>query len=588
MIDQIEAIENEPVDDIPLLMAVIKQMGITDIFNESLEQHGNWEGLAAGDIIAVWLAYILSTGDHRKNHLQEWVADRQRTLEHSLEVEGIKALDFTDDRLGLILHKLSDDEMWQKSECEVNKRIMKVYDLEVEIARIDTTTASSYGEVTAEGLLQFGYSKDHRPELGQVKIASVTLDPLGLPLVTIPVSGEQADDVMYIPAIEEARKSLKGKQGVLYVGDTKMEAWGTRSYIAKGGDSYLMPLSKKQVNDETMLKYLDQFEALPADQRLREEVIIVDDQGQEQVIAEGFTVPIVHQERYQENGEEHHYEWTERRFIVLSAEYAQKQQIQVEKQIEQTEMALGQLVKRRRGYQYPASVQALEAKVTDILAAQGCAAYLNVAITAEIESKPIRKYNNRPARAEQRTTFQLHITRQAENLAKKQRLLGWRAYATNASEEKLSLSKAVDVYRDAYLHEHGYSRLKGKPLSLTPLYLHKDDQITGLIRLLSLALRLLTLIEFVVRQRLAEEACYLKGVYAGNRNRKTQTPRTETLLAVFKGLILTIIQTGEKEWIHLTPLTATQKRILQLLGVTEEIYTSLVPESSKVVFLSAN
>ncbi|MCB0213531.1 MAG: hypothetical protein KDJ52_29580, partial [Anaerolineae bacterium] len=42
-----------------------------------------------------------------------------------------------------------------------------------QIARIDTTTASSYGEVTAEGLLQFGYSKDHRPELGQVKIASV-------------------------------------------------------------------------------------------------------------------------------------------------------------------------------------------------------------------------------------------------------------------------------------------------------------------------------------------------------------------------------------------------------------------------------
>ncbi|MCB0214093.1 MAG: hypothetical protein KDJ52_32445, partial [Anaerolineae bacterium] len=193
-----------------------------------------------------------------------------------------------------------------------------------------------------------------------------------------------------------------------------------------------------------------------------------------------------------------------------------------------------------------------------------------------------------PARAEQRTTFQLHITRQEENLAKKQRLLGWRAYATNASEEKLSLSKAVDVYRDAYLHEHGYSRLKGKPLSLTPLYLHKDDQITGLIRLLSLALRLLTLIEFVVRQRLAEEACYLKGVYAGNRNRKTQTPRTETLLAVFKGLILTIIQTGEKEWGHLNPLTPTQKRILQLLGMTEEIYTSLVPESSNVVFLSAN
>lgn len=588
MIGQIDAIENEQVDDIPLLLAVIKQMGLIEIFNETLEQHGNWEGLGAGYIIAVWLAYILSTGDHRKNQLQEWVAERKRTLQHSLGVEEINELDFTDDRLGIILHKLSDDEMWQKSECEVNKRIMKVYDLEVEIARIDTTTASSYGEVTEGGLLQFGYSKDHRPELGQVKIASVSLDPLGLPLVTIPVSGEQADDVMYIPAIEEARKSLNGKKRVLYVGDTKMDAFGTRSHIAKGGESYLMPLSKKQVNDETMMEYLDQWEALPEEQRVLEEVIIVDEQGKEQVIAEGFTVTVVHQETSQEKGEELRHEWTERRFIVLSAEYANRQQEQLEKQIEQTEMTLGQLVKRRRGYQYPESVKDLEEKVSDILAAQGCEAYLKVDITEEIESKQIRKYKNRPAREEKRTTFHLQITRQEENLAKKQRLMGWRAYATNAPEEKLSLSKAVDVYRDAYLHEYGYSRLKGKPLSLTPMYLHKDDQITGLVRLLSLALRVLTLIEFVVRKRLAQEGSYLKGLYAGNRNRKTQTPRTETLLEVFKGIILTIIHTGDKEWVHLKPLTATQKRILQLLGMTEEVYTSLVPEFSKVVLKSAN
>ena len=164
----------------------------------------------------------------------------------------------------------------------------------------------------------------------------------------------------------------------------------------------------------------------------------------------------------------------------------------------------------------------------------------------------------------------------------------WRAYATNAPKGKLSLSKAVDVYRDTYLHEHGYSRLKGNPLSLTPMYLQKEDQITGLIRLLSLALRVLTLIEFVVRKQLAEEGEPLQGVYAGNRKRKTKTPRTETLLGVFKGIILTIIHDGEKEWVHLNPLKPTQKRILQLLGMTDDVYTSLVPEFSEVVLKSTN
>lgn len=97
---------------------------------------------------------------------------------------------------------------------------------------MDTTTASSYGQVTEDGLLQFGYSKDHRPDLGQVKIASVSLDPLGLPLVTLPVSGEVADDGLYLPAIEQARESIPGKRGVLYVGDSKMGTLTIRRDLA--------------------------------------------------------------------------------------------------------------------------------------------------------------------------------------------------------------------------------------------------------------------------------------------------------------------------------------------------------------------
>jgi len=85
-----------------------------------------------------------------------------------------------------------------------------------------------------------------------------------------------------------------------------------------------------------MLEYLGKFKALPEDQRILEKVIIVDEEGKEELIAEGVTV--VHQDTYQKNGEVHTREWTERRFIVLSPEYAKKQQEQLEKQIEKTEI----------------------------------------------------------------------------------------------------------------------------------------------------------------------------------------------------------------------------------------------------------
>jgi transposase len=588
MLAEIDEIESERVDDIPLLLAVLREMGIIDIFNEQIKRHGNWEGLGIGYIIAVWLTYILSEGDHRKSYLQDWVAEREHTLLHSLAVAEINELDFTDDRLGLILDKLSDDQIWQASEREVNQRIIRVYDLEPEIARVDTTTANSYGPVTEDGVLQFGPSKDHRPDLGQVKIASVTLDPLGLPLVTVPVSGEQADDPLYTPVIEQARQSLNGRQGLLYVGDSKMGALATRRELAYGQDYYLMPLSKVQVKAEQMAEYVALWTAMAADFPQKERVTVIDEKGKERLLAEGFTVTVELEDERQEGEKTIRHRWTERRFVILSPEYAQKQQRELSQRLAATEAAVLNLVERRRGYAYPETKEELAQRVDKILWEAGCEEFLTVQINEETVCKPIRAYKGRPAREETSVLFHLQVSRNEEALTSALRSLGWRVYATNAPEGRLSLTQAVEVYRDAYLHEHGYSRLKGRPLSLTPMYLQKDEQITGLIRLLSLALRVLTLVEFKVRQQLAEAKSELAGIYPGNRRRKTKTPRTETLLEVFKGVTLTIIHIEEQVRVHLTPLSATQKRILQLLGLTEEVYTRLMPQFAKVVLKSAN
>jgi len=588
MKEEIREIKNERVDDIPLLLAMVKEMGIIEIFNTGLKAHGNWSGIGMGYVIGVWLTYIVSTGDHRKNRLEEWVSARKETIGRSLGIGEVERLDFTDDRLGIILAKMSEDESWAASERAVNERIIRVYELKAEVLRIDTTTASSYGSVSEEGLLQFGYSKDHRPDLGQVKIASVSLDPLGLPLVTIPVSGEVADDGLYVPAIEAARKSLSGKQGLLYVGDSKMAALTTRSAIARQGDYYLMPLPQTQVNGEKMAGYLDDFAAVGDGEKVFEQVKICDEQGREVLLAEGFTVETGQEISEQEAGEEQKHEWQERRLIVRSPSYAKKQKEQLENKLTQTTAELLQLVVRRRGYLYPTSAKELQERVTALVEAHGCQDYLAVEIQEEIRDKKIRAYKESPARIEKQHIFHLQITHQEPALAKAYQLLGWRAYATNAPLEKLPFPKAVEVYRDAHLHEHGYSRLKGKPLSLTPLYLQHDDQITGLVRLLSLALRLLTLVEFVVRSRLAQEHAPLTGIYAGNRNRKTKTPRTETLLEVFKGITLTIIHFGETQSFHLTPLTDTQQRILQLLGLSDTIYLALLSKFAILVPKSAN
>jgi transposase len=141
--------------------------------------------------------------------------------------------------------------------------------------------------------------------------------------------------------------------------------------------------------------------------------------------------------------------------------------------------------------------------------------------------------------------------------------------------------QAVLAYRSPYVVESEIGRLKGHPWSLTPMYLQRDDHATGLIRLLSVALRVLTRLECSVRQRLAAARTTLAGLYAGNPKRATARPTTERLLKGFEGLTLTIIREGRRRRSHLTPLSRVQCRMLTLLNFPVDLSTRLCPDSHK-------
>jgi transposase len=63
-----------------------------------------------------------------------------------------------------------------------------------------------------------------------------------------------------------------------------------------------------------------------------------------------------------------------------------------------------------------------------------------------------------------------------------------------------------------------------------------------LIRLLSLGLRILCLLEFSVRSALDSTEQQLSGLYAGNPKRATARPTAEQLLQAFRGITLTVMK----------------------------------------------
>lgn len=77
------------------------------------------------------------------------------------------------------------------------------------------------------------------------------------------------------------------------------------------------------------------------------------------------------------------------------------------------------------------------------------------------------------------------ITRQQERIAHLKDRFGWKAFVTNASQERLSLQAALLCYRNEYRVERIFHRLKSR-LNIAPLFVKRDDQIEGLTYLLTL------------------------------------------------------------------------------------------------------
>ena len=113
------------------------------------------------------------------------------------------------------------------------------------------------------------------------------------------------------------------------------------------------------------------------------------------------------------------------------------------------------------------------------------------------------------------------------------------------------------------------------------MYVHRDEHATGLIRLLSIGLRVLTLLEYVVRRQLAAQGETLAGLYAGNTQRKTARPTAERLLEAFQEMTLTLVEGATQTYQHLTELNPLQGRILELLGFSSHVYTRLCAVSDE-------
>jgi transposase len=275
--------------------------------------------------------------------------------------------------------------------------------------------------------------------------------------------------------------------------------------------------------------------------------------------------------------------WHERVLVIHSPTHAQQQVKGLERRLGNAEAKLYALTPPRgRGKRQMTTENDLLEAIGQVLKGHRVEGLLRVAYVKQTEGET--KYVGRGRGAAKRqqqviekVRYQItEVRRDDEQVADLKAGLGWKAFVTNATAKRLPLAEAVLCYRHEYRIERIFSRLKSR-LQIAPMYVKREDQIEGLTYLLTLGVRVLSVMEFALRRSLEQDQAALPDLHPENRLKWTAKPTAERVLKAFSRVTLTIIRdmAGREIGRWLTPLSSVQQEILQRLGLDASVYAQL-------------
>lgn len=587
------SVETIVLNDIPLLFSIIKSLGVVSCIDAHIVEHGNHEGLSSGWLVAIWLCHILHQSNHTKSLVQDWVV-KHRDLLEALTGQSIREVDFEDNRLGRLLKRLSVKDSWLDVEKSLWLNVVDVYEVlsieeqaerfEVPLylpcsaplsgVHIDLTGSCGYHK-DGNGLMQYGKSKDHRPDLRQFKLVSAVFE--GHLISHEILSGEQADNPHYLPMAERVSQVL-AKRGLLYAGDSKMADLLTRAMLHYQANYYLTRLPAIGANADFIKACIDKGMSEPLDLIYHEGKLLGG--GYEVNRQQSGVIQLA-------DGQQEQVNWTERVMVVRSNNYADGQQKRLMQHLDKAIEEIKKLTPPSgRGRRQIREQAVLEQKIEVICQKRKIPSTL-LHIEFEKEVTVIEK-NTRRGRATadstkkqiQKVRFQIQEVR-IDEVALEQHIcsLGWIVYVTQVPKKYMNLTQAVTTYRNNNDVELQFRRLKNEPLNIRPLFVWKDEQITGLNNLLSIALRLMTYAEAIMVQTLNEQQDkQIAGLYPELPTKKTATPTLKRCCLLFSKAEITSVKVyykGEIIKSELQRFDTIHWKILQLLNIPITVYTEL-------------
>ena len=547
-------IRQEELSDLPLIAHFIQSSGLPEVIDRHYSVHGNWRAPSFGKMVMGWLLYMISECDHRLYTVQDWAAKHSGFLGHLLGCDDFSGHCFHDDRLGLILEHLSDSDRFAEFMADYNEGLLTLYELPKSVVRVDSFNVPSYREEKEGGLFRHGYKKSHQADEPHMKVMAACLDPLAMPLAVLCAPGSVSDDALYFPVIERARQGLK-RNGLLYVGDTKLGSAFVCGNLAEAGDFYLSPLSHASLPKGCYPEYVKAANGAPP-QTVR--MLYKAGTDGEKILTDRIVeLPAIRRER-SEGG----FFWMERRIMVYSLPYAKAQEKQLrdkvtkaKKEIEDRFAPKKHSKKWRIGQEDKA-----RAFIDEVSARHGAGPFLRVALLT-------------PAKQPKKQPLGVLVEVDDAAIGQKLETMGWRLYITNVPAQTMEAGEILLCYRNEYLIEHQFHKILTKTTGLLPINLKNDNRCAALVNLVILALQFISLIQHRARINLKQTPQPLTDVVPGNKNKKVDQPTAELMLKRFKSVNVVWVRMADGSvTIKLMNFQTVHAQILKITGCPDDLY----------------
>jgi hypothetical protein len=193
-------------DDIPLLIAHMRRMGIPHILDRHIPTRAYWGNLTSGWTAVVWLTHILSCGDHKASTIQQWVSSCLGTLHWCIGSE-VTPIDVDIDRLHDLLIGLSRDHQWQAIEHDLNRHMLDTWAWTIEQIHVRIYEGRGW-HISPGGSFLVNQPHIWRARMSRQPMALATLDPLNMPLVLHSFSQERTYPASFSDLVERISQNL--------------------------------------------------------------------------------------------------------------------------------------------------------------------------------------------------------------------------------------------------------------------------------------------------------------------------------------------------------------------------------------------